>query len=156
MLKKSKTKTKKLPALLEACQELFNTTDLYEVIGIRKEATPQEGCVEQQCWWRWLWLIIIKWQMSYIFWILGIWYQSSETKEYLIQEIMWKLLTFWCKITLIRNPTVPHSKLKIRSITVLVLLCVLSFTIKGTSHLVLLKKASLSPTWRRDQNRKMK
>lgn len=45
MPKKSNTKAKKLPALLEACQELFDTTDLYEVIGIRKAATPQEGSV---------------------------------------------------------------------------------------------------------------
>ena len=45
MPKKSNTKAKKLPALLEACQELFDTTDLYVVIGIRKAATPQEGSV---------------------------------------------------------------------------------------------------------------
>ncbi|KAK7092638.1 hypothetical protein V1264_008354 [Littorina saxatilis] len=42
MPKKSKSKKEKRPALLEACQELFDTTDLYEVIGVRREATPQE------------------------------------------------------------------------------------------------------------------
>ncbi|XP_076437188.1 dnaJ homolog subfamily C member 9-like [Babylonia areolata] len=43
MPKKSKTKQKeKLPALLKSCEELFETTNLYEVLGIRRQATPQE------------------------------------------------------------------------------------------------------------------
>ncbi|KAL8608037.1 hypothetical protein ACOMHN_023853 [Nucella lapillus] len=43
MPKKSKTQKKeKLPALLQSCEELFQTTDLYDVLGIRREATPQE------------------------------------------------------------------------------------------------------------------
>nr|KAG5696555.1 hypothetical protein BaRGS_030423 [Batillaria attramentaria] len=37
-----KKSNKQLPALLQACKDLFGTDNLYEVIGVRREATPQE------------------------------------------------------------------------------------------------------------------
>ena len=45
MPKQKNGNTKKLPELLRSCEELFDTHDLYEVMGVRREATAQEGKV---------------------------------------------------------------------------------------------------------------
>lgn len=36
-------KTKTIPSFLQTCHELFGSYNLYDVLGVTKEATPQEG-----------------------------------------------------------------------------------------------------------------
>lgn len=36
-------KTKNIPSFLQTCHELFGSYNLYDVLGVTKEATPQEG-----------------------------------------------------------------------------------------------------------------
>lgn len=34
-----------MPGLLDICQDLFESNDLYEILGVKKESTAKEGNV---------------------------------------------------------------------------------------------------------------
>lgn len=34
-----------MPGLLDICQDLFGSNDLYEILGVKKESTAKEGNV---------------------------------------------------------------------------------------------------------------
>lgn len=34
---------RRMPGLLDICQDLFGSNDLYEILGVKKESTAKEG-----------------------------------------------------------------------------------------------------------------
>lgn len=41
----NRRRRRRMPGLLDICQDLFGSNDLYEILGVKKESTAKEGNV---------------------------------------------------------------------------------------------------------------